>query len=70
MSLRNKKLTIDEFQQERAEVMTTWPTGEGVDFEDGVRYQQALPDEKRFSSVLEAMCEAKIFSLPRSRRTT
>ena len=67
MSLRNKQLTMDEFQQERAEVMTTWPTGEGVDFEDGVRYQQALPDEKRFSSVLaRAVRENKTLCQPRA----
>ena len=67
MSLRNKKLTMDEFQQERAEVMTTWPTGRDVDFEDGVRYQLALPDEKRFSSVLaRAVRENKTLCQPRA----
>ena len=49
MQLRNQKLEMDEFLQERAEVMQTWPTGKDVDFEDGVRYQLALPDSKRFS---------------------
>ena len=67
MSLRNQKLTMEEFLQERAEVMTTWPTGEGVDFEDGVRYQKALPDEKRFSSVLaRAVRENKTLCQPRA----
>ena len=67
MSLRNKKLTLDEFQQERAEVMATWPTGAGVDFEDGVRYQSALPDSKRFSSVLaQAVRENKTLCQPRA----
>ena len=67
MSLRNKKLTLDEFQQERAEVMATWPTGAGVDFEDGVRYQSALPDSKRFSNVLaQAVRENKTLCQPRA----
>ena len=39
MSLKNTKLTMDEFLREREEVMQTWPTGRGVDFEEGVRYQ-------------------------------
>ena len=52
MSLKNTKLTMDEFLREREEVMQTWPTGRGVDFEEGVRYQQALPESKRFSSAL------------------
>ena len=67
MSLRNRKLTLDEFQQERTEVMATWPTGTGVDFEDGVRYQLALPDSKRFSSVLaQAVRENKTLCQPRA----
>ncbi len=67
MSLRNRKLTLDEFQQERTEVMATWPTGTGVDFEDGVRYQLSLPDSKRFSSVLaQAVRENKTLCQPRA----
>lgn len=54
MPLGNKKLEIDDFMRERAEVMSTWPTGQGVDFEDGVRYQAALPESKRFSKALAA----------------
>ena len=52
MELKNKKMEMDAFLREREEVMQTWPTGQGVDFEDGVRYQLALPDSKRFSSAL------------------
>ena len=37
MQLKNKKLSMDEFLKEREEVMQTWPTGKGVEFEDGVR---------------------------------
>ena len=67
MQLKNQKLEMDEFLQERAEVMKTWPTGEGVDFEDGVRYQLALPDSKRFSSVLaRAEREGKTLCQPRA----
>ena len=67
MQLRNQKLEMDAFLQERAEVMQTWPTGKNVDFEDGVRYQLALPDSKRFSSVLaKAERDGKTLSQPRA----
>lgn len=54
MQLRNKKLDIDTFLSERTEVAASWVTGRAVDFEDGVRYQQSLPEGKRFSSALAA----------------
>lgn len=67
MSLRNAKIDMDTFQRERAEVLTTWPTGKDVNFEEGVRYQQALPDTKRFSSALaKAEREGKTLRQPRA----
>ncbi|MBP8277113.1 MAG: methylaspartate mutase subunit E [Propionivibrio sp.] len=67
MSLKNTKLTMDEFLREREEVMQTWPTGRGVDFEEGVRYQQALPESKRFSSALaQAERDGKTLCQPRA----
>ncbi|NMG46233.1 methylaspartate mutase subunit E [Aromatoleum toluvorans] len=54
MQLRNKKLDMDTFLSERTEVMTSWPTGKDVDFEEGVLYQLSLPESKRFSSALAA----------------
>ena len=58
MELANKKLPMDAFLQEREEVMKTWPTGKDVDFAEGVRYQQSLPESKRFSSVLAQAARA------------
>ncbi|CDL36421.1 Methylaspartate mutase, E subunit [Citrobacter freundii] len=47
MELRNKKLTHDEFMTERHQVLQTWETGKDVEnFEDGVKYQQSIPDKK------------------------
>ena len=67
MQLKNKKLSMDEFLKEREEVMQTWPTGKGVEFEDGVRYQMALPESKRFSSALaKAERENKTLCQPRA----
>lgn len=46
MELRNKKLTHDEFMTERHQVLQTRETGKDVEnFEDGVKYQQSIPDK-------------------------
>ena len=67
MQLNNKKLSMDEFLKEREDVMQTWPTGQGVAFEEGVRYQLALPESKRFSCALEkAERENKTLCQPRA----
>ena len=67
MELKNKKMDMDAFLKERDEVMLTWPTGKEVDFEDGVRYQLALPDSKRFSVALaKAERDGKTLCQPRA----
>ena len=67
MELKNQKMTMDAFLKEREEVMQTWPTGQGVDFEEGVRYQLAMPETKRFSSALaKAEREGKTLCQPRA----
>lgn len=49
MELRNKKLTHDEFMTERHQVLQTWHTGKDVEhFEDGVKYQQTIPEKNAF----------------------
>ena len=68
MELRNKKLTHDEFMTERHQVVQTWHTGKDVEhFEDGVKYQQTIPEKKRFShALLKADQEGKTLSQPRA----
>lgn len=68
MELQNQKLEIDDFLKIRSEVLQTWPTGKDVvNFEDGVRYQQELPQEKRFSAVLaQAEKDNKTLCQPRA----
>ncbi|EDV1506943.1 methylaspartate mutase subunit E, partial [Salmonella enterica subsp. salamae] len=68
MELRNKKLTHDEFMTERHQVLQTWHTGKGVEnFEDGVKYQQTIPEQKRFSqALLKADREGRTLSQPRA----
>jgi methylaspartate mutase epsilon subunit len=52
VELNNQRLSEREFEQERRQVLQSWPTGKEVDFSEGVKFQHALPDSKRFSSVL------------------
>lgn len=68
MELRNKKLTHDEFMTERQQVLKTRETGKDVEnFEDSVKYQQTIPEHKRFSlALLKADKEGKTLSQPRA----
>lgn len=68
MELQNKKLTHDEFMTERLQVLKTWETGKDVaNFEDGVKYQQTIPEHKRFSlALLKADQQGKTLSQPRA----
>lgn len=52
MNLVNKKLSDDDFNSIRKHVLEQWPTGQGVDFEEAVKYQLNIPDEKQFSKKL------------------
>ncbi|MBO9378871.1 methylaspartate mutase subunit E [Sphingomonas histidinilytica] len=45
----------DGFDIERAGILASWPTGEDVDFAEGVKRQLALPTWKRFT---DALCSA------------
>jgi len=54
MNLQNKRLTNEEFEEHRVEVLKQWPTGNQVDFKEGVDYLKAMPEHKNFSHVLNA----------------
>ncbi|MBV8047173.1 MAG: methylaspartate mutase subunit E [Paludibacterium sp.] len=67
MELQNKKIELPDFLAEREQVLTTWPTGKDVKFADGVKYQESLPEHKRFAAVLKkADQEGKTLSQPRA----
>lgn len=67
MNLQNKRLTTEEFQKQRAEVLKQWPTGNQVNFEEGVAYLKAMPEHKNFSYVLNrAKREGKTLIQPRA----
>ena len=54
MKIRNKKLSLDDFFAERKEVLSQWPTGKEVDFDEAVAYQKSIPDVKRFGTKLQS----------------
>ena len=68
MELSNKKITHDDFMSERQGVLETWPTGQDVThFEDGVKYQQTIPEDKNFARALRiAEKEGITLSQPRA----
>lgn len=68
MELKNKKLSLDEFMNERLQVLQTWPTGKEVEnFAEAVNYQQSIPEHKRYSlALLKADQQGKTLSQPRA----
>lgn len=46
------KLTHDQYNKLRKEVITGWPTGAEVDFTEAVKYLEQIPDSKNFASKL------------------
>ncbi|MCP4411276.1 MAG: methylaspartate mutase subunit E, partial [Gammaproteobacteria bacterium] len=67
MELKEDKLKLDDFSSERDAVLKSWPTGEDVDFNEGVKFQQSLPESKRFSTALiDADKKGKTLLQPRA----
>ncbi len=60
MEIRDKKLGNDEFYGIRRDVLKNWHTGEGVNLEEAIEYQRAIPKEKRFSEKLDIADKNKI----------
>lgn len=53
MEIKNQKISNDAFFAERKDVLTHWPTGKGVDFDEVVKYQKSIAEEKRFGAKLQ-----------------
>lgn len=61
------KLSINEFMATRKEVLQTWKTGEGITLEDGLQYQESLPESKQFALAMKnAKKEGKTLLQPRA----
>lgn len=52
MDIQNKRIPEDQFQALRREVLTQWPTGKDVDFQEAVDYHKAMPAKRIFSQKL------------------
>ena len=52
MDIQNKRIPEDQFQVLRKEVLTQWPTGKDVDFQEAVDYHKAMPKNRIFSQKL------------------
>ncbi len=52
MDIQNKRIPEDEFQALRKEVLTQWPTGKDVNFQEAVDYHKAMPENRIFGKKL------------------
>ncbi|MEG0894486.1 MAG: methylaspartate mutase subunit E [Oscillospiraceae bacterium] len=52
MEIKNKRLSDEEFNSVRKEVLAEWPTGKGVDLQAGIDFHKSLPDHKVFTKKL------------------
>ena len=55
MELRNQKLTLEEFFEERKKVLASWVTGGDplLDFSVSIPFLKSLPEHKNFAIKLE-----------------
>lgn len=51
-TVKNQRLSEQEFETTRHEVLNQWPTGREVDFQEAVEYQRSLPKEKVFTEAV------------------
>lgn len=61
------KMSHDEFNKIREDVMKEWPTGAEVDFEEAVKYLEKVPSSKMFAAkLMEADRNSKTLAQPRA----
>ena len=67
MDIQNKKISDAEFHRIRSEVMTQWPTGKDVNWEESVAYHKAMPECRDFSKkLIKAKEEGRTLIQPRA----
>lgn len=67
MDIQNKRLSDEEFNRIREEVLTQWPTGKDVDIEEAVAYHKAMPECRKFSKkLIDAKNENRTLVQPRA----
>ena len=53
MNLINKRMSDDEFYKIRKEILSQWPTGKEINFEEAAAYLRSVPEHKNFSLKLK-----------------
>ena len=67
MDIQNKRISDAEFHRIRSEVMTQWPTGKDVNWDEAVAYHKAMPETRDFSKkLIKAKKEGKTLIQPRA----
>ena len=67
MDIQNKRISDQEFETLRREVLTQWPTGKDVNLEEAVAYHKAMPASRLFSKKLvDAKNAGKTLVQPRA----
>ena len=65
--VKQRRIEEDVFLKMRKEVLSAWPTGAEVDFDEAVEYQKNLPDNRNFGKILAKYREeGKLGLYPRS----
>jgi len=52
MEVRNERLSDEKFEPERKEVLSMWPTGREVDFDEAIEFHKSLPPSKNYAKKL------------------
>ncbi|CAA7599503.1 Methylaspartate mutase [Acididesulfobacillus acetoxydans] len=67
MELSVKQMDPEEFGRQRQEVLTAWPTGKEVDFDEAVAYQKELPAAKVMAAKLaQGKAKGVTYAQPRA----
>ena len=67
MEVKNKKWTHDEFYTIQKDVLTQWPTGAEVDFEEAIKYHETIPVKKNFAKrLIKAKKNGETLTQPRA----
>ena len=67
MDIQNKRISDEEFNRLRQEVLTQWHTGKDVNLEEAVAYHKAMPESRNFSKkLLDAKRENRTLVQPRA----
>ena len=67
MDIQNKRIPEGEFQKQRQEVLTQWPTGKDVDLEEAIAYHKSMPDCRKFGKkLLDAKRDGRTLVQPRA----